>query len=158
MGGHGRTVHNNANNFKQTDEEMVNQIQRIDTIKHSPNHFHMTFFDTQNMYNIMGGAPTMAFGAVGSAISVAYYQGFAATRQLNFYAHNMRIFGRVMFGLTLGLAVGYQRFGDRQRLHNAWVAERLRRRYPESMELHHHAGELYQLKNVVAPHDFYRWH
>jgi len=27
------------------------------------------------------------------------------------------------------------KFGDRQRLHNAWVAERLRRRYPESLKL-----------------------
>ena len=97
----------------------------------------------------------MAFGAVGSAISVAYYQGFAATRQLNFYAHNMRIFGRVMFGLTLGLAVGYQRFGDRQRLHNAWVAERLRRRYPDSMHLK--ATDLWQFKGVTASHEFYKW-
>jgi hypothetical protein len=35
-------------------------------------------------------------------------------------------------GLLAGTAVGYLKFGDRQRLHNAWVAERLKRRYPES--------------------------
>ena len=157
-GGHGPKIAYNANNFKQTDEEMLGQIQRIDTIKHSPNHWHMNAFDTTNMYNIMGGAPTLAFGGAGAAISYAYYAGFAATRQVNFYAHNMRVFSRLVFGLTLGLAVGYQRFGDRQRLHNAWVAERLRRRYPESMDLHHQEGELYKLKNVIAPHDFYRWH
>jgi len=137
---------------------MLDQIQRIETIKHSPNHFHMEFFDANNMFRILGGAPAFAFGAVGATISYGYYAGFAATRQLNFYAHNMRVASRLVMGFSLGMAVGYQRFGDRQRLHNAFVAERLRRRYPESMELHHHAGDLWTLKNVHAPHEFYRWH
>merc|ERR1712010_213666 len=72
-----------------------------------------------------------------------------------FYTNNLRVTGRLAIGLTLGLALGYSRFGDRQRLHNAYVAERLRRRYPESMNLHH--TDLWRLKGVAAPHEFYQW-
>merc|ERR1719313_698573 len=64
-------------------------------------------------------------------------------------------FARFMFGGALGGAFGYLKFGDRQKLHNAWVAERLRRRYPEPKALH--ASDLYQYKGVQATHEFYRW-
>jgi len=64
-----------------------------------------------------------------------YFKGGLATRPYNFY-HNLHMgFWRFMFGASIGGGIGYLKFGDRQRLHNAWVAERLRRRYPESMGL-----------------------
>jgi len=46
-------------------------------------------------------------------------------------------------------------FGERQRLHNAYVAERLRRRYPESKSLDAH--DLWSLKGVTAPQEYYKW-
>lgn len=153
MGGHGVHVVYNEQNIKETDEEMLHKIQRIETIKHNPNHFHLAQYDPANWYAILGGAPTLAFGAAGAFFSYSYYASQA--RPFNFYANNFRVFGRLFFGATLGLAFGYSKFGDRQRLHNAWVAERLRRRYPESMELH--ATDLWRLKGVKAPHTFYRW-
>ena len=55
----------------------------------------------------------------------------------------------------VGGGLGYLQWGDRQRLHNAYVAERLRRRYPESMSLA--ATDLWQYKGVPASHEFYRW-
>lgn len=113
----------------------------------------MTFWDSGNMMQIMGGAPTMAMGALGAATSYGYFA--AGNRSTNFYANNMRAAGRIGLGLSLGLAFGYVKFGDRQRLHNAYVAERLRRRYPESMELHQ--TDLWRLKGIVAPHEFYQW-
>ena len=100
----------------------------------------------------------MFFAGVGACISSAYYSGFAATQATNFYSHSMRTMMRFKFGLLVGGAVGYMRFGDRQRMHNAYVAERLRRRYPECMNLSHDADDLWKLKGVIAPHDFYRWH
>ena len=54
--------------------------------------------------------------------------------------------GRLAFGGVLGLALGYKFFGDRQRLHNAYIAERIRRRYPESMTLSTH--DLWKYKGV----------
>ena len=130
----------------------------MDTIKHSPNHFHMEFLNMSNMYSIMGGMNTMVFGLLGAGISSAYYSGFASTQANNAYAHSLRTILRFKFGLLVGLAVGYNRFGDRQRMHNAYVAERLRRRYPECMNLSVEADGLWKLKGVHAPHDFYRWH
>ena len=98
-----------------TDDEMVKQTQRIEAIKHPPNRFHLEFFDANNMYNIVGGAPAFAFAAVGATITYGYYAGFAATGHLNFCAHNMRVASRLVMGFSLGMAVGYQRFGDRQK-------------------------------------------
>ena len=40
-------------------------------------------------------------------------------------------------------------------MHNAYIAERIRRRYPESMNLNNH--DLWKYKGVKATHEFYRW-
>ena len=113
----------------------------------------MEFFNASNMVSILGGAPTMAMGVLGAAASYGYYA--AAGQSPNFYTNNMKVTGRIGLGLSLGLGLGYMKFGDRQRLHNAYIAERLRRRYPESMTLHH--TDLWKLKGVTAPHEFYQW-
>ena len=152
MGGHG--AHRNHNNMQETDEEMLGKIQRIDTIKHNPNHWHMDF-NFGNMYTIFGGANTMVFAGLGAFIAVSYFRNAVAHQPYNFYAYNLRLFGRFFMGSMFGMAVGYQQFGDRQRLHNAYVAERLRRRYPESMSLD--AKDLWQLKGVKHPAEYYRW-
>ena len=154
-GGHHVHVVRNENNMQESDAEMQHKIQRVELVKFNPNHFHLDMLSPQNWYEIAGGMPTMVFSGVGACFAYAYYAGQAAHLPYNFYAHNMRVFGRLAFGAALGFAFGYSRFGDRQRLHNAWVAERLRRRYPESMNLHEH--DLWSLKGVQAPHEFYRW-
>ena len=152
-GGHGPHIVGNENNMQETDEAMRGKIQLVELVKFNPQNFHLDFWDAGNMYTILGGAPTVTFGVLGAVSSLAYYQAAGASR--NFYTNNMRVTGRLFFGCTLGLAIGYKFFGDRQRLHNAYVAERLRRRYPESMGLHQ--TDLWKLKGVHAPHDFYRW-
>ena len=58
-------------------------------------------------------------------------------------------------GFAVGSFIGYMKFGDRQRLHNAWVAERLKRRYPECVNLDAH--DLWKLKGIKPRHEFYRW-
>ena len=152
-GGHGPHIVGNENNMKETDAEMQGKIQSVELIKFNPQNFHMTFWDAGNFYTIMGGAPSMVLGGLGALSSLAYYQATGGHR--NFYTNNMQVTGRLMFGLTLGLALGYQQFGDRQRLHNAYVAERLRRRYAESMQLHQ--TDLWKLKGMTAPHEMYQW-
>ena len=153
MGGHGPHIQTNESNMKESDIDMQGKIQRVDLVKFNPNNFHLEFFDANNMFSVLGGVPTMLSGALGAAGSFAYYR--AGGIHPNFYTNNMRVTGRVMFGLSLGLAFGYSRFGDRQVLQNAYVAERLRRRYPESMNLSH--TDLWKLKGVAAPHEFYQW-
>ena len=152
-GGHGPHIVGNENNMQESDEAMRGKIQLVELIKFNPQNFHLDFWSAQNMYDILGGAPTMVLATVGAVGSLAYYQASGASR--NFYTNNLRMFGRLFMGCSLGLALGYQQFGDRQRLHNAYVAERLRRRYPESMSLHQ--GDLWKLKGVTAPHDYYQW-
>ena len=49
MGG-GTHVQGNENNMKETDNEMLDKVQLLDTIKHNPNHFHMEFLNIANMY------------------------------------------------------------------------------------------------------------
>jgi len=60
-----------------------------------------------------------------------------------------------LIGTAAGMAVGTYKFGDRQRVHNLYVAERLRKRYPESKYLEVH--DLWQYKGVQATHEYYRW-
>ena len=153
MGGHGPHLAANESNMKESDSEMQGKIQNAELVKYNPQNFHLAFWDAGNMYSILGGAPTMVCGALGAATSFGYYAAGGSAR--NFYANNMKVTGRLAFGLTLGLALGYNKFGDRQRLHNAYLAERLRRRYPESMDLQ--TSDLWQFKGVQAPHEFYQW-
>jgi hypothetical protein len=153
MGGHG--AHRNEHNLKETDSEMQGKIQRIELIKHNPNNFHLEFFDTKNMVTILGGAPALAYGALGAAFTYGYYKNQASNMRYNWYLNNTRTAQRLFFGCSVGLFFGYLQFGDRQQLHNAWVAERLRRRYPESMQLH--AQDLWSLKGVKTTQEFYRW-
>jgi hypothetical protein len=100
-------VHGNHNNIKETDEEMLGKIQRIGTIQHMPNHWHLEFFDSSNWYTILGGAPALVYGAIGASFAVAYYQNTAAHMTYNYYANSTRTAGRLFFGLTIGLFAGY---------------------------------------------------
>merc|ERR1712166_459626 len=157
MGGHGHGAHGNENNMKESGEDMTAKIQRIETIKHCPNAWHMDFFSATNMWQIMGGAPTAVFAGAGAMMSYGYYMGKAANMPRNFHANNMHTYARLMFGMSLGLAFGYFQFGDRQKLHNAWVAERLRRRYRMAMDLEVAADDLWKFKGVKAEQEYYAW-
>ena len=156
MGGHGANhAVGNDNNFQETDAEMQGKIQRIELIKHNPQNFHLNFFCACNWYNVLGGAPSMFFGAAGALFALTYFRASNQFNRPSFYADIMRSAGRIALGGSLGLSFGYHKFGDRQRLHNAYVAERLRRRYPESMTLN--ATDLWRLKGVKAPQEYYKW-
>ena len=97
----------------------------------------------------------MSLVLLGGFLSLTYFKGAQATRPYNFYQNLHNGFARLMFGGFIGGSIGYLKYGDRQRLHNAWVAERLRRRYPEAMTLH--TADLWRFKGVTASHEFYRW-
>lgn len=74
---------------------------------------------------------------------------------MDFYT---RIFSRTLrigLGFFVGATIGFLKFGDRQRLHNAWVAERLRRRYPEALLIE--TKDLWKLKGIKPHQEFYRW-
>ena len=153
MGGHEVHIHYNNHAMQETDEQIQGKIQRIELVKFNPWFFHMKTLELNSWYTLSGGAPTMATGALGAAFAYSYYA--AKPRVPHPYVHFMRSTGRVLFGFTLGAAYGFMRFGDRQRLHNAYVAERLMRRYPESADVQE--SPLWKCKNVKAPHEFYRW-
>lgn len=131
------------------------RIRSIELIKHNPQAFYLNFWDINNHFEVAGGLKTCALGLLGGLIGLSYFQASRATRPYNFYVNLHQGFMRFMFGCTLGCGVGYLKFGDRQRLHNAWVAERLRRRYPEAMSLG--TTDLWQYKGVAASHEFYKW-
>ena len=156
MGGHGgHTIPGNPSNQKEEDADMSSRIRNIELIKHNPQMFYLDFFNLGNHFDVAGGIKTATFSVIGGWIALGYYMGQARTRPYNFYTNTHMGFWRFMFGASLGGAFGFQKFGDRQRLHNAWVAERLRRRYPEAKSLH--TADLWQFKGVEATHEFYRW-
>ena len=155
MGGHGPTIQGNENNIKEEDAALSQKIRNIEFIKHNPQLFHLEFFDFNNHFEVVGGYKTMAFAFVGGWVALTYYLGGMRTRPYNFYNNIHQGTSKFLFGSVIGGAFGYIKFGDRQRLHNAWVAERLRRRYPESMQLN--VADLWRFKGVEATHEFYRW-
>ena len=73
MGGHGAHAIPNERNIQETDEEILTKIQLIETIKHNPNHFHLEALDVNNIYTILGGAPSAFFGVFGAFASYSYY-------------------------------------------------------------------------------------
>ena len=140
------------NNHKESDEDLQGKIQTIELVKYNPQLFHREF-NAENVYNIVGGAPSVACSLVGGLMTYGYYA--VQPRQYNFYIHIIRSQHRFLLGALVGCAFGYAKFGDRQQLHNAFLAERLRARYPDSMNLN--MTDLWRFKGVTAPHDFYRW-
>ena len=152
MGGSGVHTTPNMNNFKESDEDMQGKIQRIEVVKYNPQMFHREI-NAENAFNIVGGAPACACSLIGGLFSYGYY--LAQPRAYNQYTHILRSQMRFGLGALVGCAFGYVKFGDRQQLHNAFTAERLRARYPESMSLN--MTDLWRFKGVKAPHEFYRW-
>ena len=94
-------------------------------------------------------------GFAGASFAVGYFNAVNKLNPKSFYQKNLHVWGRVIFGFAIGGWLGYQRFGDRQRLHNAYTADRLYRRYPDCKSLS--AGNLESLRGEKANHEFYRW-
>ena len=155
MGGHGNNIAGNQNNTKEEDSSLSSKIRPIELIKHNPQVFYLNAFDMGSNFELVGGVKTLAFALTGGWLALSYFMGGQKTRPYNFYVNLHMGVGRFLFGSVLGGGAGFLKFGDRQKIHNAWVAERLRRRYPEAMHLT--ASDLWQFKGVEASHSFYRW-
>ena len=154
MGG-GPKIIGNPENIKEEDAELNNRIRPVEFIKHNPQLFHMNFFDVSQQYEILGGYKTLTMQLLGGVLAFAYFRGGRATRSYNYYMDVHGGMFRAFFGATVGTGIGYLKFGDRQKMHNAYVAERLRKRYPASLDLH--TTDLWQYKGVQASHSFYQW-
>ena len=117
--------------------------------------FHVDVFNLSNQYELLGGAKTCALGLTMGCLSLAYFMGGRAAKGYHFYVDTHNGAFRFALGTVLGLGLGYNKWGDRQKVHNAYVAEKLRRRYPTAMNLGTH--DLWQFKGVAASHSFYQW-
>lgn len=150
--GHEKT---NSHAIQEADNELPQRIRSIELIKHNPNLFHVELFDLSKGYEILGGSGWLSTTLAGASFGYWYYAQRTRLNPTNFYAGIALSFSRIFLGAVVGGSIGYLKFGDRQRLHNAWVAERLRRRYPDSMTLD--AKDLYRFKGIKASQHFYRW-
>ena len=145
----------NANAIPEADTELPQRIRSIELIKHNPNLFNVPLSDVGAGFQILGGASWLATTLGGAAFGYWYYAQRIRLNPTNFYTSVILTWSRVLLGAAVGSWVGYMKFGDRQRLHNAWVSERLRRRYPDSMNLEVH--DVWKFKGVKASHHFYKW-
>lgn len=145
----------NPHATQETDAEIVQRIRPIELIKHNPNVFHVSPFDLTQALQIAGGAGFEASVFAGAGFGWWYYSQKARLNPASFYANIALSFSRIFLGAVIGGWVGYLKFGDRQRLHNAWVAERLRRRYPDTLTLT--TKDIWRFKGVKAAQEYYRW-
>ena len=151
----GSNIAGNPANVQEDDATLSAKIRSIELIKHNPQMFYLSFFDVNNHWDVAGGAKTFAFALVGGLIGYSYFMNGQRGKPFNYYVQLHMGFARFMFGSAIGGGFGYLKFGDRQKLHNAYVAERLRRRYPESKSLA--TADLWQFKGVPASQEYYRW-
>ena len=152
---HGHASVGNPDNIKEPDSEISHRIRPIELIKHNPNLFHLQQFSPSAWWTVLGGAGWAASAATGALFGTWYYNQKLLRQPDTFYVRILLRFSRLFLGFAVGSFVGYLRFGDRQQLHNAWVAERLRRRYPESKNLD--TRDLWRFKGVKAQQEYYRW-
>lgn len=161
MGGHGHDshghhhAHTNPNAIPEPDTQMPHKIREIELIKHYPNLFHVSPFDIGKDVEVLGGNKFLASTGLGAAFGYWYFSAKNRHTPATFYTHIFLLTSRLVLGAFVGGYVGYLRFGDRQRLHNAYVAERLRRRYPDCMTLK--VTDLYRFKGVKSSEEYYRW-
>mgnify|MGYP001806577723 CR=1 FL=1 len=152
---HGHHEHVNPHATTEADDQLLLRVRPIELIKHNPNLFHVSPFDAPQVYSILGGLPWALSTAAGGFLGYWYYSAKRRSTPATFYSGIFLTFSRVALGGLLGGWFGYSKFGDRQRLQNAWVAERLRRRYPESLGLA--TRDLWRFKGVRASQQYYRW-
>ena len=145
----------NPHAVQEADSDLPLRIRSIDLIKHNPNLFHVPFGDLGAFVSILGGSSFVGSAAFGGLFGYWYYAQKTHFNPATFYTGIMLTFSRIFLGAVIGGAVGYLRFGDRQKLHNAWVAERLRRRYPDSLNIDTH--DIWRFKGVKPSHHFYKW-
>jgi hypothetical protein len=147
--------HVNAHATPEADADLPLRIRSIEFIKHNPNLFHVPLSNVGTAYEILGGTGWLGSTIAGASFGYWYYAQKVRLNPATFYAGIMLTFSRLFLGAVVGGTVGYLRFGDRQRLHNAWVAERLRRRYPDALNLD--TKDLYRFKGVRATQHYYKW-
>lgn len=152
-GHHGE--HHNPNAIQEADDQLPLRVRSIELIKHNPNLFHLDPFNPKNAFEILGGVPWAASTAIGATFGYWYYSQKSRSLPPTFYPRILLTFTRIVLGSFVGGYFGYTKFGDRQRLQNAWVAERLRRRYPESLDLS--TRDLWRFKGIKAGQQYYRW-
>lgn len=145
----------NSHAIVEADNELSLRIRGIELVKHNPNIFHVDLFDFGKGYEILGGSGWLGSTLTGAAFGYWYYAQRTRLNPATFYTGIALSFSRIILGAAIGGWAGYLKFGDRQRLHNAWVAERLRRRYPDSINLS--TKDLYRFKGIKAEQHFYRW-
>lgn len=134
---------------------MPYKIRPIDLIKYNPSLFHVWIYDPMAIYQILGGAKFFATVATGAFFGNWYFTQKMKYNPQTYYVRIMMRSSRLFVGAVAGAAIGWLKFADRQRLHNAWVAERLIRRYPEGRDLA--TKDLWKYKGTKPSHEFYKW-
>jgi hypothetical protein len=147
--------HTNPNATPEPDTELPFRIRPIEFIKHNPNLFNVPLTDVSTGFQILGGGSWAASTFAGAAFGYWYYAQKIRLNPATFYTSILLTWSRVLLGGAIGGWAGYMKFGDRQRLHNAWVSERLRRRYPDALNIETH--DLWRFKDIKANQHFYKW-
>ena len=140
---------------QENDGDLPFKIRPIQLVMHNPNIFWVSPYDVPKAVEVLGGLPFLATAGLGAGISMTYYKFGQANIPATFYANVMKTWGRLLFGLAIGGYIGYLRFGDRQRLHNAYTSYRLRKRYAGAIDITE--KDIWQYKGHKCHNDVYEW-
>ena len=140
---------------QESDQDLPFKIRPIQLVMHNPNIFWVNPYDVGKSFQVLGGVGFLCSALTGAGISTAYYRFGQGQLPVNLYANVMKTWGRLLFGLAIGGYIGYLRFGDRQRLHNAYTSYRLRKRYPGAIDIEE--SEIWKHKGHQCHNDVYEY-
>ena len=140
---------------RTSDHQLPHYIQPIDLVKHNPTTFWHNWKHFGESYEILGGNRWGLTTFGGAAFAVAYFNARNSNLPTTYYKKIGHVWGRIIFGGFLGAAFGYWKFADRQRIHNAYTADRLYRRYPECKSIT--TTGLSELRGKTPHQEYYRW-
>ena len=140
---------------QENDEDLKYKIRPIQLVMHNPNLFWLNPKNVCGVYETLGGLPWLLSATTGVAVSLSYYKFSQSYSAPSFYVNVYRTWGRFLFGLAIGGFVGFLRFGDRQRLHNAYTSYRIRKRYKESINIDE--KDIWRHKGHKPHHEYYEW-
>ena len=138
-----------------SDCDLKYKIQPIELVKHNPNLFWTNPLKFGSFYDILGGNKFGVCALTGMGLATGYFNASKTFVKVSFYQRIFNVWGRVLFGGLIGGYIGYQKFGDKQRMHNLYTADRLYRRYPDSKNIT--ATNIEQHRGQKAPQEYYRW-
>jgi hypothetical protein len=138
----------------EKDSILKLKIRPVSMIKRNPSLFYVNPF-TEEAYEMIGGHKFIGLSSVFGFLNVASYQYMIRTQKIQQYTRRFYSLAHFSAGFIIAGFFAYHLLADKQRIHNAYIAHRLFKRYPQSKSLKN--THLYAQRLSNHEEEFYKW-